>query len=548
MGALLATSLVPYTPAYALRASPLPTPTPSSAYNRLWEDSLSECSSRGLKAEKGGAIPPWLKGSLIRNGPGCFGTDERKYLHLFDGLAKLTKFDFSGNADDPTFSARFIRSTWHKSIVEEGRMPPSVTTGPVSPPFSLLDNIAGAISPTAFDNVPVNIHQLGGQGGKWVAVTDAPVALEFNPQTLETVGRIAYRDAVTSSKAGVELFSTAHPHTSADGDTINYFLELNPLGSNTAMIVKTDNSLHRNVVGKVSLNHIPYVHDISITDKYAVLCLWPFKMDPLKLFNGRGFLPQLEWQWEGNDQGTRILVFDLSKERSEPVAEYSAPAMFAYHHINAFDTPAGDIVFDVSGYTSPGIVNGDHLFALLPNVKDPVQRRLQERDAKWFRYSLPLSFQRRGMVKPVELKAVCSGGKQFTSELVTISPRMQRRPHRYSYGFTGFAGDAGFEDWALVKLDHAAAAAAAAASSSSTATATTAQVWQQPNCFPSEPIFVHREGGEDEDDGVVLSQVYDATRQDSFLLLLDAKTMTELARCYLGMICPVSFHGKWIHG
>ena len=524
------------------KAGTMMTTSGASAYNLLWEDSLSECADRRLKVEEGGVIPDWLNGALVRNGPACFGTEDRKYLHLFDGLAKLTKYDFS--AGEMTFSARFIRSSWYKSIVEEGRMPPSVTTGPVAPPFSLLDNIAAGLTSQAFDNTPVNIHQIGGQGGKWVAITDAPVAVEFDPKTLETIGRIAYSDGITSSKAAVELFSTAHPHTRANGDTINYFLELNPLGSNMAMIVKTDKNLRRTVIGSVPLSHIPYIHDISITDKYAVICLWPLRSDPLKLFNGQGFLPQLEWQWLGPEQGTRILVFDLDKERGEPVAEYSSPAMFAYHHVNAYDTADGNVVFDISGYTTPGIVNGDHLFALLPNVKDPEQRKLQERDAKWFRYTLPISTQRRGLVKPVELKAVCSAGRQYTSELVTISPRMQRRLYRFSYGFTGFAGDEGFEDWALVKLDHA--AAAALHTERKEGSPTTALIWRQPQCFPSEAIFVHREGAEDEDDGVVLSQVYDSSRKDSFLLLLDAKTMTEIARCYLGMVCPASFHGKWI--
>ena len=73
-------------------------------------------------------------------------------------------------------------------------------------------------------------------------------------------------------------------------------------------------------------------------------------------------------------------------------------------------------------------------------------------------------------------------------------------------------------------------------------------LWKAPHCFPSEPIMVPSgEGGEDaEDDGVVLSQCYDAAREESFLLVLDAKDMTELARAYLGMVCPSSFHGRWM--
>ena len=521
-----------------------------SSYNRLWEDSMAESPPKTLKVEQGGAIPSWLKGTLIRNGPGCFGTNERKYLHLFDGLAKLTRFAFSGAGDEIIFSAKFIRSNFFQKIVGENCMPPSVTTGPVSPPWSLLESIQGAFMPTVtFDNTPVNIHQMGGPGGRLVAVTDAPVAMEFDPATLETIGRVTYKDAITSgSLASKELFSTAHPHTSREGYTINYFLELDPLGSNAALIVQTDKEMRRKVVGKVPINFIPYIHDISVTDTKAVLCIWPFRVNQLSLFNGKGFLPQLDWKVE---DGTKILIFDLDKTDAGPIAEYQAPAMFAYHHVNAWDTPSGDVVFDVSGYKTPGIVNGEHLFALLPNVKDPSKRGLQESDASWFRYTIPLSVQKRGLVSPVELKAVLEGQK-FTAELVTINPRFQRRENRYSYGFTGFAGvgadRGGFLEWGIVKLDHQAAHRVAA--EQLLFRPTTAQVWKQPHCYPSEPIMVPHPcdvtSVAGEDDGVVLSQVYDADRQDSFLLVLDAKSMTELARVYLGMVCPASFHGKWI--
>eukprot|EP00966_Prymnesium_polylepis_P229745 5315777-Prymnesium_polylepis.2 len=47
-------------------------------------------------------------------------------------------------------------------------------------------------------------------------------------------------------------------------------------------------------------------------------------------------------------------------------------------------------------------------------------------------------------------------------------------------------------------------------------------VWQQPSPYPSEPVFVARPGGIDEDDGVVLSAVLDGPKAQSCLLLLDA--------------------------
>jgi carotenoid cleavage dioxygenase-like enzyme len=41
-----------------------------------------------------GAIPKWLSGILIRNGPVKFEASKEKFRHWFDGLAILHKFSF----------------------------------------------------------------------------------------------------------------------------------------------------------------------------------------------------------------------------------------------------------------------------------------------------------------------------------------------------------------------------------------------------------------------------------------------------------------------
>jgi carotenoid cleavage dioxygenase-like enzyme len=69
--------------------------------------------------------------------------------------------------------------------------------------------------------------------------------------------------------------------------------------------------------------------------------------------------------------------------------------------------------------------------------------------------------------------------------------------------------------------------------------------WSQAGCFPGEPIFVPNPQGREEDDGVVLSLVLDFAHSRSFLLILNAKTMTELARAETPHAIPVGLHGYW---
>ncbi|XP_053399939.1 beta,beta-carotene 15,15'-dioxygenase-like [Mercenaria mercenaria] len=57
--------------------------------------------------------------------------------------------------------------------------------------------------------------------------------------------------------------------------------------------------------------------------------------------------------------------------------------------------------------------------------------------------------------------------------------------------------------------------------------------WSEDNCYPSEPVFVPNPDGTEEDDGVLLSCVNNSEfdkGKNAFLLMLDAKSMTEIAR------------------
>ena len=60
-----------------------------------------------------------------------------------------------------------------------------------------------------------------------------------------------------------------------------------------------------------------------------------------------------------------------------------------------------------------------------------------------------------------------------------------------------------------------------------------------------EALFIERPNPRSEDDGVLLSIGLDAKKDRSFLLVLDAQTMVELARAYVPHLIPYSFHGQF---
>jgi carotenoid cleavage dioxygenase len=64
----------------------------------------------------------------------------------------------------------------------------------------------------------------------------------------------------------------------------------------------------------------------------------------------------------------------------------------------------------------------------------------------------------------------------------------------------------------------------------------------------SEPVFVRATDGRGEDEGWVLTVVYDATRDASELVILDATSFAgpPVATVHLPARVPFGFHGSWI--
>jgi carotenoid cleavage dioxygenase-like enzyme len=109
--------------------------------------------------------------------------------------------------------------------------------------------------------------------------------------------------------------------------------------------------------------------------------------------------------------------------------------------------------------------------------------------------------------------------------------RCHERPYRYVWGVG--VGDSGWLDH-IVKADL---------------TDRSARRWSQPGCYPGEPVFVAAPAANgaspSEDEGVLLSVVLDGERETSFLLVLDAKDLSELARAEMPGVMPLGFHGQF---
>ncbi|HEY1623542.1 MAG TPA: carotenoid oxygenase family protein [Streptosporangiaceae bacterium] len=437
-----------------------------------------------LKVE--GALPTWLTGALLRTGPARFEVGGRNYQHWFDGLAMLHRFAFADGT--ASYTNRFIQSNAYQAARDSDQI--SYSEFATDPCRSLFKRIATAFHPPSFgNNANVSIVR---QGDEFLALTETPLPVRFDPETLETLG-------VAQPAPG--QMTVAHPHRAPEtGEYISYATHFGPF--TTYRVFGQDGRTgRRRMITKMPVRTPSYMHSFAITRRYMVLVEFPFTVIPVMIpLSGRPLIENYRWQPR---RGTKFHIIDLST--GDVRATGHGPALFAFHHVNAFERD-GEIVIDLCGYDDASIIGALYLDNLrtaeytLPG-------------AMLHRYRLPL---RGGDVVREPLP-------EAQVELPRIDySRRNGKPYRYVYGVGGLADR-------ITKADLEQGVVH----------------WSEPGVYPGEPVFVRTPGTVREDDGVLLSVVLDAEQGTSFLLVLDATDLSEIARCRVPQHIPFGFHGNY---
>ena len=72
-----------------------------------------------------------------------------------------------------------------------------------------------------------------------------------------------------------------------------------------------------------------------------------------------------------------------------------------------------------------------------------------------------------------------------------------------------------------------------------------ATYWHEEGCYPGEPCFIPAPESRHDADGLLMSIVLDTKQQRSFLLLLNADTLEEMARATVPEPVLYGFHGDF---
>lgn len=485
---------------------------PAGGHRRLFDSLDREVADVPLRVR--GRLPAWLGGSLVRNGPARFDMGRQAVRHWLDGHAMLHRFAFRDGG--VRYTNRFLATRALEASTRTGRLGyREFATDPCSTLFGRLRTL---FDPAVSDNASVSVGMLGEQA---VALAEGALPVAFDLRTLRATGAIGYADRPALRS---EL-TTAHPHEETDRDDedgatasirppraatlVNHFTRLG-MRSHYEVFRVHPGARAREVLARIPVRRPAYVHSIGLTRRWVLLAEFPFTVDPATLLlSGRPFIENYRWC---PGHGVRVLLVDRCGGRA-PIA-CRGDALFAFHHVNAFDD-GDDVVMDVVGYDDPAIIDAlylDRLRADAPAFPVGTFRRL--------RLVLPRGGAREGTVHEV------ARGDDAIEMPRIDTARRNARPYRWCWA-TAAARPGGFLD-GLVKLDvHDG----------------TTRHWREDGCVAGEPVFVPRPGGRAEDDGVLLSVLLDARRDRSALLVLDARTLGELARAEAPHVIPAGFHG-----
>jgi beta,beta-carotene 9',10'-dioxygenase len=436
-----------------------------------------------------GALPQWLTGSLLRTGPAKFEVGDRTMNHWFDGLAMLHRFGI--DAGSVSYASRFIEGNSYRAAKETGEI--SYSEFATDPCRSLFQRVTSMFSPKLSDNANVNLVQLG---ERFIAMTETPIPVEFDAETLETVG-VAY------DVPG--MLTTAHPHLDrASGGMVNYAAKLGPRNEYRFFVLAPD-AERPEVIASRPVHRPAYMHSFGLTERWIVLAEFPYVVNPLRIAtSGRPYIENFRWEPE---RGTRFTLLD--RATGEATGPFEAPPWFGFHHINAYEE-GGEVVVDICVFEDAGIIEDLYLERLRAGkpVAEPQARRFR--------------------IDPVNGTVADEQLVEQGFELPRINyGRCHERPYRYAWGVGN--GDSGWLE-TIVKAD---------------VERRETSVWSEAGCFPGEPVFVAHPDADDEDDGVLLSVVFDAEAERSFLLVLDAATLSELARAQAPHTIPFGFHGQF---
>lgn len=449
-----------------------------------------------------GEIPQELQGTLFRNGPGLLDVGGEPIKHPFDGDGMVTAIAFEkGRA---YCQNRFVRT---EGFVAEQAAEKILYRGVfgTQKPGGFLKNM--------FDLKPKNIANTNVSywGQKLLALWEGGLPHRLNPENLDTIGP-DYLNGILQENP---VFS-AHPHIDPacemDGGApcfVNFGIKPGPTSTIFIYEFNPQGELLRSQ--KQQIPGFAFIHDFMITPNYCLFLQNAVGMNILPFVLGlKGAGECLDFK---RHQPSKLLIVPRKPPYSQKKA-IAVDAGFVFHHGNAYEED-GKIILDSICY--------DEI--------SPMQDAVNYKDVNFDTLAPGLLW--RLEVDLAKETVTTQRLSDRSVEFPCVHPQWVGRKHRYLYLAASHHRGNNAPLQAIAKYDlH-------------TRTETIHSF--APHGYASEPIFVPHPQGEEEDQGWLLTLIYNGEKHISQLVILDAQHLEQgaIATLDLKYHIPHGLHGSW---
>ncbi len=453
-------------------------------------DAIGECDVEVRDIE--GSLPAGLAGTLYRNGP--VRSEFAKSFFDGDGMIRALRIQSDGSV---RYRARYIRTD--KYLQEKGSDQPLWRTAGTNLPGGFLRNMFRVPAHEA------NTSVFAFGGGLW-ALEEGGHPYAIDPETLESGEQNHYGGALHARTA-----FTAHPHIDpTTGDAFAFGVHFGGRKQELRTFrIDAEGGYH--AIGRIPLDYSSFVHDYGLSAKWMVFLIPPMVGNILRFILGFDtFFDAIEWRPQ---LGTKVIL--MPRQGGKPLYLETDTCM-AGHVVGAWDE-GEEVLVDM---------------CQLEEWSQMGDAAAQFRTSSWEGFGASSVWRYR--INPRSGRVRSEKISDMPAEFPAINPDRECRSARFAYFASNTVPGEGGLFRSVLKMDCG-----------------NGECWLHdfgPTKVSLQPTFVPRPEGKEEDDGWIMTLVYDSATGSTEVPVFDARAIGDGPICTmrLGENAGTTFHGCWI--
>lgn len=450
-----------------------------------------------LEAVKG-KIPDAVRGTFFRIGPGRNKIGDQEFGHWFDGDGMLHSVSF--NDDGVVYRNRYVRTPKYLAETEANKI--VMRSFGHNAPGGIRKNIGRL--PANCANTNLVYH-----GGKLLALWEGGRPWQLDPATLDTIGEHDY-DGKLGKFNAFSAHGKVNPRT---GVYYNFGIRpsFSPKGALTGKgaidlyrIAPSGDLVEK---GAFEVDFLSFCHDFALTEHYMIFFQSPIAMTSTVPWLA-GLIPfdqAIAWRPE---LGMKIYVVRTRDFQVEKVFTVDDPFV-AIHFSNAWESGDGRIEVDLTRYED---------FSVNEQLRNVLHSTGETAAGRFMRYRLDM---RSGNIEATEYRNALAG------EFPQWDLRYTTQPTPVMYAACMMSADSTFFD-GVERIDL------------QTGDVISHDLGE--GRYTSEAMHVAPQEGDENQEGWLVSMVYDACTHLSEVVIFDAGTLEEVAVVPLQNHVPFGFH------